>query len=300
MLPKGAMMLGKTSLRALSWAFAVTAVGLAVVPCANGEWAGEHEALAAPPKLPKPGNGGGKGWQPKPAVPKGYAQNVKVWHAPSERPLERDEVGRIKFALSILNTGERLSFRVRDEDAGLSAVDHERLSHLLRDPRTGGSHPIDPRVIRSVYRIQSHFEVPELRVISGYRLPPPGGHSNHGRGRAIDLVVPGVKNEDVAKFAREMGFTGVGVYPVSGFVHIDMREHSYFWVDTSGPGGRKREQGILGPLASQADAAAKARGEKPPAPYTVLLDVDAALKNKASTVSEAPPDAPHADDDDEM
>ena len=32
-----------------------------------------------------------------------------------------------------------------------------------------------------------------------------------------------------------LGFVGVGVYPVSGFVHLDVRERSYFWVDTSGP-----------------------------------------------------------------
>jgi Bacterial protein of unknown function (DUF882) len=140
--------------------------------------------------------------------------------------------------------------------------------------------------------------VPELKVISAYRLPPPGGHSNHGRGRAMDIIVPGVKDEEVAKFARELGYSGVGIYPTSGFVHVDVRDRSYFWVDTSGPGGRKREQGIMGDLAAKSDAAASKRGEGPPRPYALLFDVDAELK-KASAPNPVEP-APHEEDDDEM
>ena len=74
---------------------------------------------------------------------------------------------------------------------------------------------VDPRTLALVYRIQVHFGAPEIRVVSGYRVPKPGSHSNHGKGRAMDLVVPGVADEDVARFARGLGFVGVGVYPTS-------------------------------------------------------------------------------------
>ena len=46
---------------------------------------------------------------------------------------------------------------------------------------------------------------PEIRVVSGYRVPKPGSRSNHGKGRAVDMVVPGVPDEEVARFAREIG-----------------------------------------------------------------------------------------------
>ena len=69
------------------------------------------------------------------------------------------------------------------------------------------------------------------------------------------MVVPGVADEEVARFVREMGFVGVGVYPTSQFVHVDIRPRSYFWVDFSGPRMKNRERGILGDLAAKSDAA---------------------------------------------
>jgi hypothetical protein len=75
-----------------------------------------------------------------------------------------------------------------------------------------------------------------------------------------------------------MGFVGVGVYPTSQFVHVDIRPRSYFWVDYSGPRMKNRERGILGDLAAKSDAAALARGQQAIEPFGVLTDVDAALK----------------------
>jgi hypothetical protein len=105
----------------------------------------------------------------------------------------------------------------------------------------------------------------------------------------MDLVVPGASDSDVAKFAREEGFAGVGIYPVSGFVHVDVRERSYFWVDTSGPGKRSRIRGILGDVAAKSDAQALARGEHPIGPFHLGTDVDAAVGSTALASSTAPP-----------
>ena len=50
-------------------------------------------------------------------------------------------------------------------------------------------------------------------------------------------MVPGVGLGAVARYARSFGHVGVGFYPVSGFVHLDVRDGpSYFWVDRTGPG----------------------------------------------------------------
>jgi hypothetical protein len=141
-----------------------------------------------------------------------------------------------------------------------------------------------------------HFKAPEIRIISGYRTPrPKAPTSNHGKGRAMDLVVPGSTDDDVAKFAREQGFSGVGVYPVSGFVHLDVRERSFFWVDTSGPGKRSRLRGILADLAQKSDAQATARGEHSVGPFLIASDVDAAIGTRA--VAAAAAATPDEDDE---
>jgi uncharacterized protein YcbK (DUF882 family) len=218
-------------------------------------------------------------------------------HAPSTVPPPCDDHGRPMLSLASVNRRESLAIAALGDDGGFSSTDLDRAATLLRC-NTGEEHPIDPRTLDLVYRIQRHFGVPEVRVVSGYRVPKPGSHSNHGKGRAIDLVVPGTADEDVARYARELGFVGVGVYPTSQFVHVDVRPRSYFWVDMSGPHMKNRERGILGDLAARSDAAAVARGQIPIEPFVVGFDVDAAIASRggAHVAAGAPPEE---DEDDE-
>lgn len=219
---------------------------------------------------------------------------AKIWHTPKPNTTApADDKGRPMLVLQALNHTDRIAIAAHGERGGFNAEDLDRAAHVLREPSSGNEHPVDPRVLDLVYRVQTHFNAHEVRIISGYRTPKKNGTSNHGKGRAIDLVVPGVTDEEVAKFAREQGFVGVGVYPVSGFVHLDVRERSYFWVDTSGPGKRARTRGILADVASRSDAAALARGEKAINPFGIGTDVDSALAKSAPQKS----DAPSEDDD---
>jgi uncharacterized protein YcbK (DUF882 family) len=213
-------------------------------------------------------------------------QPLVGWHAPSTREAARDATGRPMLVLTTLNRGETLAIPSSTDQGTFDAVDLDRAAHLLR-AATGDEHPVDPRTLGIVYTIQTHFGVPEIRVVSGYRVPKPGSRSNHGKGRAVDLVVPGVADEEVARFARDMGFVGVGVYPTSQFVHVDIRPRSYFWVDFSGPHMKNRERGILGDLAAKSDAAALARGRAPIEPFAVATDVDAALRARGMAVASA-------------
>lgn len=204
------------------------------------------------------------------------------WHtktAADSAPV--DATGRAKLVLAGLSIPERIELTARSDRGGFAAEDLDRAARVLRDPSSGNEHPIDPRLLELVYRVQTRFSAHEIRIISGYRTPRHGSTSNHGKGRAIDLVVPGASDEDVAKFAREQGFVGVGVYPVSGFVHLDVRERSFFWVDSSGPGKRSRTRGILAELAARSDAQASARGERSVGPFHVGGDVDVALGGAA-------------------
>jgi uncharacterized protein YcbK (DUF882 family) len=217
-------------------------------------------------------------------------------HAPCTTPLARDSAGRPMLSLTTVNRRESLSIAALADDGGFAAADLDRAATLLR-ANTGEEHPVDPRTLDLVYRLQVHFDVPEIRVVSGYRVPKPGSHSNHGKGRAIDLIVPGTADEDVARYARELGFVGVGVYPASQFVHVDIRSRSYFWVDTSGPHMRNRERGIMGDLAARSDAAALARGQSPIEPFVVGFDVDAALTTRGGAHAAATPPAEDDEDD---
>jgi uncharacterized protein YcbK (DUF882 family) len=222
----------------------------------------------------------------------------RVWHTlPPGKTAPVDGAGRPMLTLQALNIPDRVTIAASSDHGGFSAEDLDRAAHVLRDPRTGNEHPIDPRALDLVYRVAVHFSAPEVRIISGYRTPRGGATSNHARGRAIDLVIPGTSDEEVARFAREEGFCGVGVYPTSGFLHLDVRPHSYFWIDRSGPGQRNRTRGILPDLAAKSDARALARGDRAIAPFVVSSDVDAALAELRTADNAA--GAPSFDEDDD-
>jgi uncharacterized protein YcbK (DUF882 family) len=269
----------------------LAALGLATSASGLAQPPASAKRPATPPPVPttRPGS-------PAAVAYMSGKQPLVGLHAPAEKAAPVDASGRPLLSLVTLNHGESIAVRVDSDAGGFASDDLDRVAHLLR-AATGDEHPIDPRTLAMVYRIQTHFSVPEVRVVSGYRVPKPGSRSNHGKGRAIDLIVPGVPDEDVARFAREMGFTGVGVYPTSQFVHVDIRPRSYFWVDYSGPRMKNRESGILGDLAARSDAAAIARGEAAIEPFGVAPDVDAALRARGVTGASTPLPAEEGDDD---
>ena len=162
----------------------------------------------------------------KPQAPSRYTHYVKSWHTPvPNKAAPVDDAGRPLLALVALNTNDKVELPAMSDRGGFTATALDRAAFVLREPGSGNEHPIEPRLLDAIYRIQTHFHAQEVRVVSGYRTPH-GSGSNHGRGRAVDLVIPGVSDDEVAKFAREQGYSGVGMYPTSGFVHVDVRERS--------------------------------------------------------------------------
>ncbi len=226
----------------------------------------------------------------KPVIPAGYFQTVRQLHTPAPgQKVRLDEAGRPMLVLHALYIRETVALRATSDEGGFAASDLDHAAHALRDPNTGDERPIEPRTLDVLYRIQRHFNATEVRVISGYRAP--NAHSSqglHGKGRAVDFVVPGATDQDVARFARELGFVGVGIYPAGSFIHVDVRERSYFWIDRSGPGHRSRERGVLLDLAQRSDSAARARGESAPPPPAARDDVDHAFHGGVPSPSAGP------------
>ena len=115
-----------------------------------------------------------------------------------------------------------------------------RVSRLLRCHHTKKGRRIHPRLARLLYETGRHFSGHRIEVVSGYRHPSvsrnPG--SLHVKGEACDLRVAGVDNARLRDFLRQsFDKIGVGYYPNSSFVHLDVRPKGRaFWVDYSGPG----------------------------------------------------------------
>jgi len=100
---------------------------------------------------------------------------------------------------------------------------------------------IDSKLIRLIASVSDKFGGRELRIVSGYRTKSFVAASQHKQGRALDFSIPGVPNEALRDYLRTLDDIGVGYYPNSSFVHVDVRGYSSYWIDYAGPGEAPRK-----------------------------------------------------------
>ena len=160
------------------------------------------------------------------------AAPVRGWCAALDAPVAAD-CGPRKIAVHNLHTGESLDEVFweggRYVDDALSAV-----NHVLRDFRTGEVHAIDPRLLDLLDTLAKKTEAATpFQVVSGYRSPRTNArlhreshgvaeHSLHMKGMAIDIRLAGVDLSRLHQAALSLGAGGVGYYPASDFVHVDV------------------------------------------------------------------------------
>lgn len=108
------------------------------------------------------------------------------------------------------------------------------LNKVLRDYRNDEVHPMDTRLYDILDQIQTRTESKgHFQVISGYRSPATNRmlaersgevakRSLHMDGKAIDIYLEDVALEHVRAAALDIGRGGVGYYPSSKFVHVDV------------------------------------------------------------------------------
>ena len=115
------------------------------------------------------------------------------------------------------------------------------LSHIMRDRRTGKEHPMNPALYDLLDKLHAPFGSHRpLELVCGFRseetnrkLRSAGRgvakNSLHMSGRAVDVRLQGVKLSKLRDAARSLRLGGVGFYPKSNFVHVDIREKPYYW-----------------------------------------------------------------------
>lgn len=156
---------------------------------------------------------------------------------------------RYELKLYHLHTGESLDVVYRIGDTYIPSA-LEKLNHFLRDHRTEDVSSYDPAEFDLLHNLLTRLNRPNavIDIVCGYRTPwsnnllrTRGGtaspsvtgvaeHSQHMLAKAIDIRIPGVSTRTLDKAALSLHAGGVGYYPVSQFVHVDVgpvREWSF-------------------------------------------------------------------------
>jgi uncharacterized protein YcbK (DUF882 family) len=156
---------------------------------------------------------------------------------------------RYELKLYHLHTGESLDIVYRIGDTYIPSA-LEQLNHFLRDHRTEDVSSYDPGEFDLLHNLLTRLKRPNatIDIVCGYRSPQSneflrtlGGtvdpsatgvaeHSQHMLAKAIDIRVPGVTTRRLDQAALSLHAGGVGYYPTSQFVHVDVgpvREWSF-------------------------------------------------------------------------
>jgi len=132
------------------------------------------------------------------------------------------------------HTGESIQATFRVNGSYDPAV-LEKLNYFLRDWRNNDATRMDPRlfdVVWEVYRTAGVTTQP-IVIVSAYRSPQTNAmlrrrsrgvaeHSQHILGRAMDTTMPGMPMEKIREIGMRLQRGGVGWYPSSNFVHLDV------------------------------------------------------------------------------
>lgn len=112
------------------------------------------------------------------------------------------------------------------------ALDH--INYIMRDHRTNDVKPIDTGLINLLYTIKRRLSLEKpFHLVSGYRCRQSNEllrrrgrkaarNSFHLKGQAADIRLPNGRLSSLHKAAMAIKGGGVGFYPNSRFVHVDV------------------------------------------------------------------------------
>ena len=133
---------------------------------------------------------------------------------------------------------ETLRVRLFDRAGKVDPKARARLARFLRDRESDRQKRPHLRLMRVLAYLADHFNGRTIIVVSAFRWENDGatGTSRHAAGEAVDVRVEGVPNEALRDYCLTLRRVGVGYYPRSSFVHVDIRDREVYWVDWSRPG----------------------------------------------------------------
>lgn len=132
-----------------------------------------------------------------------------------------------------LHTGESLKAAYWENGQYLHDALGE-INHILRDHRTGQISVIEPGLLDLLHQLRNRLDASQpIQIISGYRSPASNTRlaarsdgvakgSLHMQGKAVDIHIEGVSLNDLRGAAIALQGGGVGYYPSSNFVHVDV------------------------------------------------------------------------------
>jgi uncharacterized protein YcbK (DUF882 family) len=148
--------------------------------------------------------------------------------------------------LRVENFGEDVRVNIYRPDGSFDEAALAKLDRAFRCKRTGEVRAVDPRLYEALSTIYDRFEHHRVDLVSGFRFQRDEG-SRHYHASAMDIRIDGVSGRELYAFAESLdaGGMGIGIYPRSGFVHVDYRapgDRSYRWTDKSSPDGSARNK----------------------------------------------------------
>ena len=168
------------------------------------------------------------------AVPPVNAIPAAALVLPAPLDLARSPEQQYHLRMYHLHTHESVDVTYRVGDRYVpSAI--AMLDSFLRDHRTGEVTSYDPHEFDALHALMARLHRPNgvIDIVCGYRTPWSNSylrettygvaeHSQHMLGKAIDIRVPGVSTRRVDMAALSLEDGGVGFYPHSKFVHVDV------------------------------------------------------------------------------
>jgi uncharacterized protein YcbK (DUF882 family) len=153
---------------------------------------------------------------------------------PALAALPRVAPGLRALAFHNLHTGERARITYW-QDGKYCGAGCAQVNHILRDHYSGDEYPMDVRLMDLLYDLQGRLDNrgDVIEIISGYRSPRTNRmlasrsdgvakSSYHTKGMAIDIRMDQVRLPAIHDTALAMHRGGVGYYPDSQFVHVDV------------------------------------------------------------------------------
>jgi len=116
-----------------------------------------------------------------------------------------------------------------------------RINHIFRDIRSGKEREININLLDLLFKVKEQLKSEDpFHVMSGYRTPKSNAmlrkrkkgvakNSLHMYGKAVDISIPGYSLRGIRKAAMKLQAGGVGYYPRSKFLHLDVGEVRYWW-----------------------------------------------------------------------